>query len=44
MEKKNYSQPFLKARKMEALSICCTSGKKSQYPDGSNENDIDYGE
>ena len=44
MEKKNYSQPFLKARKMEALSICCTSDKETQYPDGSNENSIDYGE
>jgi hypothetical protein len=44
MEKKNYSQPFLKARKMEALSICCTSNEEPQYPDDSNENDIDYGE
>ena len=43
VEKKNYSQPFLKARKMEALSICCTSDKEPQYPDG-NENDTDYGE
>lgn len=44
VEKKNYSPPFLKARKMEALSICCTSDKEQQYPDGSNENDTDYGE
>jgi hypothetical protein len=44
VEKKNYSQPFLKPRKMEALSICCTSDEEPQYPDGSNENDTDYGE
>jgi hypothetical protein len=29
---------------MEALSICCTSDEEPQYPDGSNENDTDYGE
>lgn len=44
VEKKNYSQPLLKVRKMEALSICCISDKTPQYSDSSNENDTDYGE
>ena len=44
MKKKNYSQPLKKKKKMEPLSICCTSDEEPQYPDDSNENDIDYGE